>query len=222
MYRIYPDRATAGTALAHALERGSLPRPPVVLGLPRGGVAVALPVAQALHAPLDVLVVRKIGMPGQPELAIGAIARPDIQVLDPSAAALTTSPMLKRLIAAERDELERREHAYRRGLAPLDLEGKTAVLVDDGIATGYTMLAAVRAARAAGAAHIIAAAPVASPEAAALIGAETDANVFLQTAEMFAIGEFYERFEQLDDAEVCRLLALGRGTAKSAHEAHAG
>ena len=185
----------------------------LVLGLPRGGVPVAHEIARALEAPLDVMLVRKVGMPGQPELAIGAVAAGGIVVHDrtlereyPGIAAA-----FERVAAEERRELSRRERVYRAGLAPLFLEGKTVLLVDDGLATGSTMLAAVRAARAAGAGAVVVAVPVASAQAAALVGAEADELVILQIpAMLFAIGEWYERFEQLEDDEVCRILELHR------------
>lgn len=166
-----------------------------------------------LHAPLDVLVVRKIGLPQQPELAIGAIASGGVVVHE--VCVQKEFPDLARtfdsLADEQRREVERREGVYRRGLAPLALKEKTVILVDDGLATGSTMLAAVRAARKAGAAASIVAAPVASPQAAALVRAEADATVILQTpAMLFAVGEWYRHFEQLDDAEVCRLLDLSR------------
>jgi putative phosphoribosyl transferase len=210
--RVFPDRTSAGAALARELRRRALGPAPLVLGLPRGGVAVGYEVARLLGAPLDVMLVRKVGMPGQPELAIGAVASPDIVVQD---AALRERPGLaatfERLAAAERRELQRREAVYRAGLAPLDLRGRTVVLVDDGLATGATMLAAVRAARHGGAAGVVVAAPVASPQAAELVGAEADTVVILQTpALLLAIGEWYESFEQLEDAEVCRLLEAAR------------
>ena len=185
----------------------------LVLGLPRGGVPVAHEIARALEAPLDVMLVRKVGMPGQPELAIGAVAAGGIVVHDrtlereyPGIAAA-----FECVAAEERRELSRRERVYRAGLAPLFLEGKTVLLVDDGLATGSTMLAAVRAARAAGAGAVVVAVPVASAQAAALVGAEADELVILQIpAMLFAIGEWYERFEQLEDDEVCRILELHR------------
>jgi putative phosphoribosyl transferase len=185
----------------------------IVLGLPRGGVPVADEVARALNVPLDVLVVRKVGLPGQPELAIGAIASGDIVVHEPSTA--MEFPQLARdfegLAKIQRRELKRRERVYRCGLAPLDLKGRTVVLVDDGLATGCTMLAAVHAARAAGAAAIVAAAPVASPQAAQLLKSEVDNIVILETPErLSAISEWYARFEQIGDTEVCRLLELNR------------
>jgi putative phosphoribosyl transferase len=211
--RTFADRAAAGAALAGELERRTLTEPLLVLALPRGGVPVAEAVARALNAPLDVMLVRKVGMPGQPELAIGAVASGGIVVREPGIAAdfPALAQTFDRLAADERRELERRERAYRRGLAPLEVKGKTVVLVDDGLATGSTMLAAVRAARVGGAATIVVAAPVASAQAVELVRAEADDLVILQTPVMlFAIGEWYEDFGQLEDAEVCRLLDLHR------------
>lgn len=213
------DRATAGVALARELQGRFLEPPLVVLALPRGGVAVAYEVARQLHAPLDVLVVRKIGMPGQPELAIGAIASGGVLVREPGLAREfpDVAGSFERLVEAERRELERRERVYRPGCKALDLTGKSAVLVDDGLATGSTMLAAIRAARKAGAAAVIAAAPIASPEAARLVAREADAMVILQApAALIAIGQWYRDFEQLDDGEVCRLLDLSHRDAQGA------
>jgi putative phosphoribosyl transferase len=215
--QVFANRAAAGTELARALKHRTLQPPVTVLGLPRGGVAVAAPVAKALHAALDVIVVRKVGMPGQPELAIGAIAPPNIVVREPRVADELSEyddlhdTTFARAASEARRELDRREQLYRAGLPPLDLSGRTAILVDDGLATGSTMLAAIRAARAAKAARIVVAAPVASPDAAALVAAEADETVFLETPPLFAISQWYEEFEQLDDHEVCRLLALARG-----------
>lgn len=212
-YGRFQDRAAAGVALASELRGRAFPRPLIVLGLPRGGVAVAYEVAARLHAPLDVMLVRKIGMPGQPELAIGAIASGDIVVHEPrierEIPGLATT--FDSLVAQERRELERRERLFRKGLAPLELKRKTVILVDDGIATGATMLAAIRATRKAGATTLVAAAPVASADAADLIRLEADHVVILLTpASLFAIGEWYEHFEQLEDSEVSRMLALSR------------
>ena len=210
---IFADRAAAGVALARELQRRLLRPPLIVLALPRGGVAVAYEVARMLHAPLDVLIVRKIGMPGQPELAIGAIASGGILVQEPGMEQEfpELAESFDRLVEEQRLELERRQRVYRPGASALELSGKSAILVDDGLATGSTMLAAVRAARAAGAATIIVAAPVASPEAAALIRREADVTVILQIPPaLFAIGQWYRDFEQLEDAEVCRLLDLSR------------
>ena len=211
--QVFPDRASAGVALARQLQRRRLRAPLIVLALPRGGVPVAYEVARMLQVPLDVIVVRKIGLPGQPELAIGAIASGGILVHEPGMEKEfpELAEKFERLVEEERRELERRERVYRPGAAPLDLAGKSAILVDDGLATGATMLAAVRAARAAGAAAIIVAAPVASPEAAALVRREAYDAVLLQTpVALWAFGEWYRSFEQLEDAEVCRLLDLSR------------
>jgi putative phosphoribosyl transferase len=215
--RVFVDRTAAGAALAREMRHRSLRPPVLVLALPRGGVPVAYEVARALDAPLDVMLVRKVGMPGQPELAIGAVASGGIVVHD-----LTIereipgiAEAFDRIAAEERRELLRREQVYRAGLEPLVLEGKTVVLVDDGLATGSTMLAAVRAARAGGAAAIVVAAPVASPQAVQLLAAEADAIVIPQIpAMLFAIGEWYERFEQLADDEVRRLLELYRSSRR--------
>ncbi len=211
--QVFENRSSAGAALAARLKGRALKPPVLVLGLPRGGVPVAFEVARVLSAPLDVMLVRKIGMPGQPELAIGAIASGDIVVHEPRIA--EEFPGLEatfdRLVEAQRRELKRREQVYRAGLDPLDLKGKTVVLVDDGLATGSTMLAAVRAARKAGATSIVVAAPVASPQAVHLLKPEADSVVILETpAMLFAIGAWYDHFEQLEDAEVCRLLELSR------------
>jgi putative phosphoribosyl transferase len=211
---VFTDRAAAGVALAAKMRTRQLPPPLLILALPRGGVPVAHEVARALGAPLDVMLVRKIGMPGQPELAMGAIASGDMVVRDLSLekSSPDAAEAFERIAAQERWELERREQVYRAGLGPLALQGKTVVLVDDGLATGATMLAALRAARAGGAARVIVASPVASPQAAQLIGAEADELVILETpAMLFAIGEWYEQFEQLEDEEVCRILARHRG-----------
>jgi predicted phosphoribosyltransferase len=219
--RIFPDRTAAGRELGAALARRRYSAPPLVLGLPRGGVPVAFEVAAALHAPLDVMIVRKVGMPGQSELAVGAIASGGIVVRDPDTLRyLPAGADFDALVARERLELERRERAFRSGRPPLDLKGKTVLLVDDGVATGSTMLAAVRAARQAGAAAVLAAAPVASHEAAALLGAETDAVEFLLVPpSLYAIGQWYEDFAQTPDAEVCRLLALSPPPHPSARPA---
>jgi putative phosphoribosyl transferase len=211
--QIFADRTDAGRELARAVAKRKLPQPVTVLALPRGGVPVAYEIARALHAPLDVMVVRKIGMPGQPELAIGAIAAGDIIVREPDSQYRYAGLHLpfEHLARQERRELERRERKYREGLPPLDVRGRSVVLVDDGLATGATMIAALRATRKAGATSILVAAPVASDEASALVGGEADDLAILKTpAYLSSIGEWYERFDQVGDEEVCRLLALAR------------
>ena len=205
---VFADRSSAGRQLGRALQRAAPASPVNVLGLPRGGVPVAFEVARALHAPLDVLVVRKIGSPSQPEFALGAIASPEVVVRDEAVGGWDANPRnFERLVQRERAELERRERLYRHGSPALDLRGRTALIVDDGLATGWTMLAAVRAARQAGAATVICAAPVASEEAAARIASEADRTVFLSIPTMLSsVGEWYEEFAQVEDAEVLELL----------------
>jgi putative phosphoribosyl transferase len=213
--RVFTDRSAAGAALARKLQQQVLPPPMLVLGLPRGGVPVAYEVARRLRVPLDVMVVRKIGLPGEPELAVGAIASGGVIVHEPQLAEELpdlAGGAFVALVEAERRELERRERAYRPEQAPPELHGKTVILVDDGLATGSTMLAAIRAARRAGAARIVAAAPVASQEAVDAVSREADGVVVLQIPlALVAIGEWYQDFEQLEDAEVRRLLGLSRG-----------
>lgn len=208
----FADRESAGVALGEVLRKRRLTAPVVVLGLPRGGVPVAFQVAAALQAPLDVMLVRKVGAPGQPELAIGAIASGGVTVREPYAPAyLVGDTKFEQLAQREHLELTRRERVYRAGLAPLALAGKTVVLVDDGVATGCTMLAAIRAARQGGADRVIAAAPVASDEAAALVGSEADDTAFLLVpAYLQAISLWYQVFGQTSDQEVCELLARSR------------
>ena len=207
--RAFIDRRSAGRALASAMKRLRLPARGVVLGLPRGGVPVAYEVARALRFPLDVLVVRKIGMPGNPEFAIGAIASGGVAVREP---ALEGRPRIDgisfgELAQAEERELERRELAYRGTHGMRDLTGQTVLLVDDGLATGATMIAAIRAARKAHARRVIAAAPVASDDAAARVSSEADDTLFLKIpAYLSCIGEWYDDFHQVDDSEVRELL----------------
>jgi putative phosphoribosyl transferase len=205
----YADRTDAGRQLA-ALLRGRRWRDPVVLALPRGGVPVAAPIAAALGAPLDVIVVRKLGAPRQPELAIGAIAEPDIRVFDPT--------MLDRLrldeaaVAAieadERRELQRRIHRYRGDRDLPSLTGRSVIVVDDGLATGATAVAACRAARAAGAAELVLAVPVGSGPGVEHLRAEADEVVCPVVPHVFrAVGQWYEDFGQTSDEEVLALLA---------------
>lgn len=215
----FADRKQAGIELARTVSRLKLRPPVIVLALPRGGVPVAYEVARALRAPLDVLVVRKIGMPGQPELAIGAIASGNVTVREPISG-IPFGPDARAfalLAERERAELERRERSYRGDRPALELAGKTVVLVDDGLATGATMLAAVRAARKAGASSIVVAAPVASDEASALVGGEADTLALLQIpAELHSIGEWYWEFAQVEDAEVLALLTKARSSSETA------
>jgi predicted phosphoribosyltransferase len=182
----------------------------IVLGLPRGGVPVAFEVARRLDAPLDAFGVRKLGAPGQPEFALGAIATGGTRVVNRAAMRrLGLAPSeLDALAERESLELARREHAYRDDRPAPEFAARTVVVVDDGLATGATMVAAVRALRAAGAARIVAAAPVGSPEACAAVRPEVDELVCPQVPDDFmAVGLFYRDFDPPSDDEVRRLLA---------------
>jgi putative phosphoribosyl transferase len=205
----YRDRTHAGRELASKLL-GYAGRPDViVLALPRGGVPVAYEVAKALRAPLDVFVVRKLGVPGHEEYAMGAIATGGVRVIDERvvrAAGLTRAD-LDAVTAAEQRELERRERQYRGDRAPPNVEGRTAILVDDGLATGSTMRAAVEALREEGAARVVVAVPIAPPETCDAFRDIVDDIVCAQTPEPFyAVGLWYEDFSQTTDDEVRELL----------------
>jgi putative phosphoribosyl transferase len=211
-HRTFVDRAQAGRLLAEAVAERGLSPPLRVLALPRGGVPVAFEVARRLAAPLDVLVVRKIGMPGQPELAIGAIAAGGVAVRNEMLPRhVVSDEIFQQLVGREMAELQRREEVYRAGMAPLRLRGTNVVIVDDGLATGSTMLAAIAAIRKSGARNVLVAAPVASTEAQAMVTEVADECVFLLVPPWFgAVGEFYEEFDQVSDAQVTSLLERAR------------
>lgn len=215
-YRIFNDRRDAGRALAADVRRLELENP-LVLGLPRGGIPVAYEVALALGAPLDAIVVRKLGAPNQPELAVGAIASGDIRVLNEELLAYVDAARLDSIEADERQELERRENAYR-GKRPFpDLGGRDVILVDDGVATGATMRAAVEAVRSRDPANVIVAVPTASPRAVESLEAMVDSLICLESpADFYAVGQFYLNFGQTSDDEVRDLLrkAGKRGRVK--------
>ncbi|HUZ36895.1 MAG TPA: phosphoribosyltransferase [Streptosporangiaceae bacterium] len=204
----FADRREAGRYLADAVaglrEHDSL----LVLGIPRGGVPVAYEVAVGLGAPLDVIVVRKLGHPDQPELAIGAIASGGVLVLNPEAAAGLPQRVIEKVAEREQHELERRERAYRGGRPAVDPTGTVVVLVDDGLATGSSMRAAIRALRQRRPARIIVAVPVAPTSTAAEIGPTVDRFVCLIESDYFsAVGEWFEDFSATSDREVQELLA---------------
>ncbi len=210
-----PDRRTAGQILGRLLAHHAGREDVVVLALPRGGVPVAAGIAEALGAPLDVLLVRKLGLPGYPELAMGAIASGGVRVLNEEVVRrYGVSPEAIEAVArAEQAELERRQRVYRGDRPYPDLGGKTVVLVDDGLATGATMRAAIDAVRARGPAAIVLAVPVAPPDTIARLAPLVDEIVCpLQPEPFYAIGQWYADFTQTSDAEVQRLLARhGRG-----------
>jgi putative phosphoribosyl transferase len=205
----FADRTDAGRRLAARLQH--LPREDlVVLGLPRGGVPVAFEVANALGVPLDVIVVRKLGVPFQPELAMGAIGEGGVRTLNEAVVkgAGITDDELRAVEEREREELARRAARFRGGREPQSLTGRTALVVDDGIATGATARAACRVARLLGAKQVVLATPVAPPTSVAELRADADEVIALSTPEaFFAIGQFYADFPQTSDDEVVELLA---------------
>ena len=205
----FRNRTEAGRLLVAELAHYKSKPDVVVLGLTRGGVPVAAEVATALQAPLDVIVVRKLGVPFQPELAMGAIAGDGTQVLDKDLVhALGISGQdVDTVVAKERAELERRERLYRGGRPPLNLKDRVAILVDDGLATGSTMQAAVAFARRRLAKRIVMAVPVAAVEAVDKLREQVDQCVCLASPEVFiAVGVWYENFLPVNDAEVIKLL----------------
>lgn len=220
----FRDREEAGRLLAERLLH-LRNADPVVLALPRGGVPVGAPIAEALDAPLDLLLVRKIGAPFNPEYGIGAVVdgeRPEIVLNEEAVRALgVPASYIEREGARELQEIERRRALYLRGRPPVELAGRTAIVVDDGIATGGTVRAALQALAKAGAARrIVLAVPVAPADTALALRALCDEAVFLHTPEDFgAVGYFYEDFRQIEDAEVIALLdraaagGAGRGRA---------
>lgn len=212
--RPFLHRAHAGVLLSRALEQYRGDPDVVVLGLPRGGVPVASAVASALGAPLDVYLVRKLGLPENPELALGALAEPDVQILNEGLMAdlHVPSAVVELVTARERQELERRQRRYR-GTRPLPaLEDRIVVVVDDGLATGATMEAAVRAIRTQTPRRIVVAVPVASRFALMRISAIADEVVCLEAPPNFeAVGQWYAEFGDTGDAEVIALLAAAPG-----------
>lgn len=208
----FVDRDQAGHALGERLGRMALVNP-VVLALPRGGVPVGYQVAAVLDAPLDVIVVRKLGAPFQRELAMGAIGEGSVRVVDGDVlwACGITEDEIDAAEARERPELERRARHYRESAPRIGLSGRTAVVVDDGMATGSTARAACSVARAQGAGYVVMAVPVASGHAVAQLEGVSDAVVVLEQPEpFFAVGQWYHRFDQTSDADVVALLAQAR------------
>ena len=219
--QIFRDRTEAGRQLAARLAQYA-DRPDVlVLALPRGGVPVGYEVARALHVPMDVFIVRKLGVPGHEELAMGAVATGGVRVLNDQVVQGLGIPdyVIDAVADWEQREIQRRERLYRGQRPPPDVRGKTVILVDDGLATGSTMLAAVRALRQLGPARIVVAVPVASRDTCELLKSEVDEVLCAVTPEPFyAVGLWYRNFSQTTDEEVRELLE--QSTAEVAHTGH--
>lgn len=212
------NRVDAGRRLAEKLGAYARRKDVLVLGIPRGGVPVAFQVAAELEAPLDVFVVRKLGVPGYEELAFGAIATEGIRIVDPQIVeeAGISDLEIELIAAKQRQELDRRERIYRGGRPPLNLRGKTIILVDDGIATGASTRAAILALRQLNPASIVLAAPIAPASTCRRLRAEVDDLICLDTPEIFyAIGELYDDFSQVSEEEVTTLLQ--RNSEQRAH-----
>lgn len=211
--RVFRDRSQAGQLLARRLRRYAGRDDVIVLALPRGGVPVAYAIASALNVPLDVFVVRKLGVPGEEELAMGAIASGGVRVLSRELIEELglTDEDVERVAARELAELQRRERVFRGDRPFPDLEGKTVILVDDGIATGATMRAAIRAVRAHRPARVSVAVPVGAPQALEALQDEADELICLLSPEvLMGIGAWYQDFSQLSDAEVMAYLRRSR------------
>jgi putative phosphoribosyl transferase len=209
MERTFPNRVEAGRQLAQKLEKYAGRNDVIVLGLPRGGVPVANEVAKRLRAPLDVFIVRKLGVPGFEELAAGAIASGGVRVLneDVMRAIPHADQAIEAVTARERAELQRREQIYREDRLPPEVRDRIAILVDDGLATGATMRAAVKALRQREAAKIVVAVPVGPPDTCHEIEEQADETICLSTPEFFqAVGQYYDDFSQTTDEDVRELL----------------
>jgi predicted phosphoribosyltransferase len=212
----YRDRHEAGVVLADRFRQYAGRKDVIVLALPRGGVPVAYEVASAIGAPLDVFMVRKLGLPGHPEFAMGAIASGGVQVLNENLIRWYRIPpsAVDQIVRAEQQELERREQTYRGGRSPVSLEGRTVILVDDGLATGSTMRAAVLAVRRLLPSEIIVAAPVGAPDTCRALDEVADDVVCARMPDpLRAVGLWYQNFDQTSDEEVRALLTAAAGEA---------
>lgn len=217
MEGIFPDRAEAGRVLGTKLSKYAGREDVIVLGLPRGGVPVAYEVAQALRVPLDIFMVRKLGVPGFEELAVGAIASGGVRVLNPDVmdALPNADEIIDTVTQRETTELERREHEYRDGRPAPEIRGRTVILIDDGLATGATMRAAVKALRQRGAEKIVVAVPVGPSDTCREFEDVADEVVCASAPEFFqAVGQYYEDFAQTSDDEVRNLLARAARESK--------
>ena len=225
MYRVYEDRRTAGRALVPELQRCDF-HDPIILGLPRGGVPLAFEIAVALRAPLDTIVVRKLGVPSQPELAFGAIASGGVRVINDDVVRSVfglDDDMIEHIADREMQELQRRERAYRLDRPYPALEGMDVVLVDDGLATGATMRAAALAVKTKAPASVVVAVPVGSSSAVARVAAVVDRVICLESpASFYAVGQFYADFRQTSDAEVRELLQAAWAMLDAPESVHGG
>jgi putative phosphoribosyl transferase len=215
---IFRDRTAAGQALAGLLKRYANRPDTVVLGLPRGGVAVAHEIGKALNLPLDIFIVRKLGVPGHEELAMGAVATGGVRYInrDLVDALRIDAQTIDEVSAREETEVARRENAYRGRREPLDVRGKTVILVDDGLATGSTMRVAIAALRQLGPARVVVAVPAGARDACAQIHREADQTICALSPEsFFSVSEWYEEFPQTTDQEVRELLASSSRTAEA-------
>lgn len=219
---IFSDRVEAGRALASVFETRPELTNPLVLALPRGGVPVAFEIATRLHAPLDVFIVRKLGVPGYREFAMGAMASGGVCVINRATTERLniSDQQIDAVVDRERAEMERRELEYRGDRPPAVVEGRTVIVVDDGLATGSTMAAAVEALRKARAGRVIVAVPVGSPEAVVMLRHMADEVVCLSTPQNFrAVGLWYRDFSETSDQEVRMLLSAAAGELIAQSEA---
>jgi predicted phosphoribosyltransferase len=215
--RVFADRREAGRELGRLLTRAVQPGEAIVLALPRGGVPVAYEIARALDIPLDVFLVRKLGTPGHPELAMGAIASGGIRVVNEDVVQALNVPQRQIDAVAEQEqrELERRDAAYRQGRSVPELTNRTVILVDDGLATGSTMKAAVQAVKQQQPKRIIVAVPVGALETCRMLGDMADEVICARTPQPFsAVGQWYRDFTQTSDDEVMSLLEESQGDLK--------
>lgn len=219
----FRDRIDAGRKLAAALQHHAEAHP-IILALPRGGVQVGYEVARALNAPLDVWIVRKLGVPWQPELGVGAVSEGDHLYIarDILHRVGLSEAELEQVIKEQRVEVDRRVKAYRGHRPPPELRDRTVIMVDDGIATGSTVRAAIRSIRAEGPKKVVLAVPVAAAQTVAELADEADEMVaLLRPSDLYAIGLWYDDFQQLSDPEVVRLLDLAReGFRRASHAGH--
>jgi len=219
MAQVFKDRAHAGKELALLLEKYHDDKNTIIIGLPRGGVVTGYAVAKALHLPLDIVCPRKVGAPGNPEYAIGAVTETGEAILNEPVIADIGIPeqYLKETLESEKQQALMRLHLYRKGLPPRNFHGKNIIIVDDGMATGHTMKAAIKSVKAEGAKAIIVAVPVTPPDTVEEIRETVDEVVYLEAPPFFAaVGQFYQNFAATTDEEVIALLQ-GNDTAETTH-----